>query len=93
MRKDVEAVISYWRDPGGGSLPDPENHAEIFFGHHDEDNRTMHVQDIRGSDSIYSLDTNGFEVRTIAKTEWDMMNEEIVRMEYFEEISSLIKGA
>ena len=53
----------------------------------------MHVRDIRGSDSIYSLDTNGFEVRTIAKTEWDMMNEEIVRMEYFEEISSLIKRA
>jgi hypothetical protein len=93
MKKDVEAVISCWRDPGDGSLPDPENDAETFFGHHDEDNRTMHVRDMRGSESIYLLDTNGFEVHTIAKKEWDMMNEEIVRTEYFEEISDLIKRA
>jgi hypothetical protein len=91
MKKDVEAAISYWRDPGDGSLPDPENDAEIFLGHHEEDNRTMHVRDMRGSESSYSLDTNGFEVHTIVKNEIDMMNEEAVRTVYFAEISDLIK--
>jgi len=91
MKKDVEAIISYWRDPGDGSLPDPENDAEIFLGHHDEDNRKMHITDIRGAESSYSLDTNGFEVHTIPVKERDWENEEIVKSEYFDEVSDLIK--
>lgn len=91
MKKDIEAVISYWLDPGDGSLPDPENDAEIFLGHHDEENRIMHIRDMRGAETSFSLDTNGFEVHTIPKKERDFMDEEIVRTEYFIEISDLIK--
>jgi hypothetical protein len=93
MKKDVEAVISYWRDPGDGSLPDPDNDAEIFLGHHDEENRTMHITDMRGAESSYSLDENGFEVHTLPQNERDWANEEIVRTEYFAEVSGLIKKA
>jgi hypothetical protein len=91
MKKDIEAVISYWKDPGDGSRPDPENDAEIFLGHHDEDNRKMHITDMRDAEPIYSLDTNGFEVHDIPVKERDWENEEIVRTEYFGEISDLIK--
>jgi hypothetical protein len=93
MKKDIEAVISYWRDPGDGSLPDRENDAEIFLGHHDEENRTMLIRDIRGAESSYSLDTHGFQVYTIPKKERDITNEDFVKTEYFAEISNLIKSA
>ena len=91
--KDIEAVISYWRDPGDGSLPDPENDAEIFLGHHDEEIHTMLIRDIRGAESSYSLDTHGFQVYTLPKKDRDITNEDFVRTEYFEEISNLVKSA
>jgi len=93
MKKDIEAVISYWRDPGDGSLPDPENDAEIFLGHHDEENHAMLIRDIRGAESSYSLDTHGFQVYNIPKKERDITNEDFVKTEYFDEISNLIKSA
>jgi hypothetical protein len=92
MKKDIEAVMSYWRDPGDGSLPDPENDAEIFLGHHGEENHTMLIRDIRGSESSYSLDRHSFQVYTISK-ERDITNKDFVKTEYFEEISNLVKTA
>ena len=91
MKKDVEATISYWRDPGDGSLPDPDHDAEILLGHWDEENRTVLVRDIRGTELSYSLDTHGFEVYTLSKRERDNPNQDIAESEYFEEISNMIK--
>jgi hypothetical protein len=102
MKKDVKTTISYWRDPGDGSLPDPEHDAEIFLGHWDEENRTMLVRDIRGAESDFSLDTHGFEAHTLAKKDRKLgqtyelhgsgpPNPEIGDSEYFEEISDMIK--
>ena len=91
MKKDAEAIISYWQDPGDGSQPDPENDAEIFLGHHDEENRKMHITDMRGAESTYALDINGFEVHTIPVKERDWENEEIVKTEYFDEVADLIR--
>ena len=54
MKKEVQATISYWRDPGVGSSPDPNYDADIILGHHDEENRTMLFRDIRGTESSYS---------------------------------------
>ena len=90
MGKDIEAVISYWKDDGSG-IPNPETDAELFFGHVDEDNHTMLIRDIRGTEPSLSLDTNGFEVHTLPRKERDATNEEIVKTEYFKEISDLIK--
>jgi len=91
MKRDVEATISYWLDPGDGSLPNPEHDSEILLGHWDEENHTMLINDIRGAESSYSLDTHGFAVHTLPKQERDITNQELVDGEYFEEISNMIK--
>lgn len=91
MKKDVEATISYWRDPGDGSLPDADHDIEILLGHRDEENRTMLIRDIRGTESSYSLDTNGFEVHTLSKRERDASDEDVVESEYFEEVSNMLQ--
>ena len=91
MGKDIEAVISYWKDDGSG-IPNPETDAELFFGHADEDNHSMLIRDIRGTESRLSLDTNGFEVHILPKKERDPTNEEVVKTEYFKEICDLIKN-
>jgi hypothetical protein len=53
----------------------------------------MLIRDIRGEESSYTLDTHSFEVHHISNKERDMMNEELVRSEYFDEIADLIKRA
>jgi hypothetical protein len=71
MTKDIETTMCYWRDPGDGSLPDPEHDKEILLGHHDEIILPIVVKDIRGTESSYSLDTHGFQVHTLPKTDRD----------------------
>jgi hypothetical protein len=83
MKKDIQAMITCWRDPSDGSLPGLENDFEIFFDHHDEENRTTMIRDIRGSESEYSLDKHGFRVLTIPEKERDTTNEEIIKNEHF----------
>jgi hypothetical protein len=91
MKKDIETTISYWLDPGDGSLPNPEHDSEILLGHWDEENHTMLIKDIRGTESSYSLDTHGFAVQTLPKKGRDVTNQEFPGGEYFEEISTMIK--
>jgi hypothetical protein len=91
MRKHVETTISYWRDSGDGSLPDTNYYKELLFGHTDEDKHNVTVRDIRGTESVYSLDTHGFEIRKLSSKERDITNQEVVKTEYYDEISNLIK--
>lgn len=91
MKKDIEAMIGYWRDPGDGSLPDKENDKEILLGHHDEVQKPMLIRDIRGSESDYSLDTHGFQVYTLPEKERNLTDVAVVKTEYFDEIASMIK--
>ena len=102
MKKDIETTISYWRDPGDGSLPNPEHDAEILQGHLDEENRKMFVRDVRGMESGFSLDTHGFEVHRHAKREREVgctcelhgdrpPKMEIGDNEYFDELSDQSK--
>jgi hypothetical protein len=91
MQKDIEVMIPYWRDPGDGSLPDPEHDVDIVLGHRDEENRTVRLRDIRGTESSYSLDTHGFQVYTLPKKERDPVSEDIGESEYAEEVSHMIK--
>ena len=91
MKKDVGATISYWRDPGDGSLPNAEHDVEILLGHRDEENCSVNVRDIRGTESNYSLDTHGFRVYTLSKSERDAIRQDISESEYFKQVSDMIK--
>jgi len=77
MKKDIETTVSYWRDPGDGSLPNPEHDCEIILGHLDEGNRTMLVKDMRENESSFSLDVQGFTIQTIPKKERDGTDQDV----------------
>src|SRR4051812_12195486 len=88
-KQDLKAIISYWRDPGDGSGPDPNFDAEIFLGHHDEENILMPITDIRGEETEYSLDVNGFEALTLpVKESRDEVGKED---EYINEVVEMLK--
>ena len=91
MSKHVEATISYWRDPGDGSDPDANYYKELLVGHRDEDKHKTTVRDIRGTESVYALDTHGFEIRRLPSKERDITDQEVVKTDYYSEISDLIK--
>jgi len=90
MKKDIDATISYWRDPGNGSPPDPAHDADLLLGHRDEENRKMLIRDIRGEESSFILDTHGFEVYTLPKRD-PAADQDIDQDEYFKEIHDMLK--
>lgn len=91
MGKDVETTISYWRAPEDGSLPDAEHFKELLLGHRDEEKQRIIVRDIRGTESTYFLDTHGFEVHKLSAKGRDILDQEVVKTKYYEEISNLVK--
>ena len=91
MKKDIEAMVAYWRNPGDGSLPDKENDKEILLGHHDELQRRMLIRDIRGSESKYFLDTHGFQVHALPRIERLVTDVNVINTIYFDEIAATIK--
>ena len=91
MSKHVETTISYWRDPGDGSVPDTNYYKELLLGHKNEDKHKITVRDIRGTESVYALATHGFEIHKLPNKERDITDQEVLKMEYYDEISNLIK--
>jgi hypothetical protein len=94
MPKDFQGTISYWRDPGDGSGPNPEHDREIVLGHRDEDNRQVTIHDIRGTEHDYKLDVHGFATTTFPpKADRDARHHEGEEgsSEYFEEVMEKIK--
>lgn len=90
MKKDIETTIGYWRDPDGADVPNIEHDAEILLGHLDEEKVPMLVKDIRGAESSYTLDTQGFTVRALPTKPADI-TDQTVDGPYFQEISKMIK--
>lgn len=90
MRKDIETVISYWKDPSDGSGPDINFDNEILHGHRDEDNRKVLVHDTRGLESKYSLDTNGFACGTLPDRNRPIPNDVTSKVEYYQEIEEYL---
>ena len=91
MAKDVETTMCYWHDRGDGSLPNAEKYKEILLGHLDEEKHKVIVKDIRGTESDYSIDIHGFEVHKLQARERIVSDLEVVKTEYFDEISQFLK--
>lgn len=90
MKKDIETTIGYWRDPNGAAVPNIEHDAEILLGHLDEEKVPMLIKDMRGTESSYTLDTQGFTVRALPTKPADV-TDQTVDGPYFQEISKMIK--
>lgn len=94
-RGDVEAALNFFADPDDNSKPyhifSSANSASIQFNYSEFQKQTL-IHDIRGCESKFNLDHDGFQVlRGIPlPQEVDFGSEESIEKQYFPEIQKLL---
>jgi len=95
-RGTVQSEITFFKDPEDGSAPfnyvstPPEGQPVRNFG---ENVRNVNIQDIRGSESSFSLNTSGFTTISsvpskVTYEDWE--SDDIVKAKYYPEVESLL---
>lgn len=92
MSKDFNGIICYWKDPGDGTDPNPKHDFGIVVGHLDEDNRTVLMRVLRGKESEFDLDKQGFTTCTFSLKEGRVaLHVENDGAKYFAEVAGMVK--
>jgi hypothetical protein len=91
--QDVEAILNYHKSNEDGSPPHPtyvdrpETYERPVAPH------TVTVRDVRGRESEFSLDKNGFEFYRNTAKEKDFLDDEKIKRGYYAEVEQLLKDA
>ena len=91
--QDVHTALNYHKPNEDGSPPHPtyvdrpETYDRPFESH------SVVVKDVRGRESEYSLDSNGFQFYKHPSIEKDFVNDEQIKNQYYKEIEQLLKDA
>lgn len=91
--QDVQTVLNYHKPNEDGSPPHPtyvdrpETYNRPFESH------PATIKDVRGRESEYSLDSNGFQFYTHPSIEKDFVNDEQIKDQYYKEVEQLLKDA
>lgn len=91
--QDVNTVLHYYKAPEDGSPP----HA-TYVDRPETYNRPteLHpatVRDVRGRESDYTLDGNGFQIYKHTANEKDFLDEDQIKSGYYAETEQLLKDA
>ncbi len=90
--EDVHTVLNYYKPNEDGSPPRPtyvdrpETYDRPFEVH------PVTVHDVRGHDSDYTLDGNGFQFHKNTSREKDFLDDEKIKNEYYIETEQLLKN-
>ena len=90
-QRDVETVLNYHKPNEDGSPPHPtyvdrpETYERPFEPH------AVHITDISGRESEYTLDKNGFEVISYPAQEKDFTDDAHIKAVYYPETEQLLK--
>lgn len=93
----VPTTLYYFQPPADGSAPYTKADRDPVTGKQDtnweRDLRTMLVEDVRGHEAEYSLDTSGFAYHTGATQlrEADFSDDEIITRVYYPESEAYLK--
>ena len=86
----IYADFNYY--PQDQPIPEPINVTKpSSFLKEPKDTRRMFVQDIRGNESSYSLDRNGFEIVHHLTEEKDFLDDDQIQKAYYPEVEELVK--
>jgi hypothetical protein len=89
----LHASFNYYLPPADGSRPPatyidkPETYQQIA------ETRVMPVQDIRGNEDRYNLDTTGFQVVKHVSAEREFLDEDQIKRVYYPEVEAILKAA
>lgn len=91
--QDVQTVLNYYKPNADGSPPHPtyvdrpETYDRPFEAH------PVTVRDVRGSESKFTLDNNGFQFYRHTSSEKDFLDDEKIKSQYYIETEELLKEA
>lgn len=91
--QDVQTVLNYHKPNEDGSPPHPtyvgrpETYDRPFEAH------STTVKDVRGRESEYSLDSNGFQFYRHPSVEKDFIDDEQIKDQYYKEVEQILKDA
>lgn len=89
--QDVIARFNYYLPPVDGSNVASTDDLELILGTKDQDARLLRVIDVRGKESNFTLDTNGFryvQLRTALK---DTISDQHIKNVYYPELDAMLK--
>ena len=89
--KDVRTELNYFKDPEDGSPPHatytdrPETYERPVVTH------PATIHDVRGRESEYTLDKDGFEIVRHTAAEKDFLDDDVIKAGYYAETEQLLK--
>lgn len=91
--QDVHTTLNYHKPNEDGSPPHPTyiDRPETFD--RPFESFPVVVKDVRGRESEYSLDSNGFQIYNHPSVEKDFVDDEQIRNQYYKETEQLLKDA
>lgn len=89
--QDVKTTLNYYKPNADGSPPHP-----TYVGRPETYDRpiephTATIRDVRGQESAYTLDGNGFQFHKHSTTERDFKDDEQIKRAYYPEVEQLLK--
>lgn len=86
---DVEADINYF--PASGEVIETQDWKPRLLGEADEHTRKMTIRDVRGMESHFELDKNGFTFIQLPTKSRDVSTDEKIQGEYYAEVAEVLK--
>ena len=91
--QDVDTILKYYKPNADGSPPAPTyvDRPETYNRPSEEHNVT--VRDVRGRESEFTLDGNGFQFYKHTSVEKDFVDDDKIKAQYYPETEQLLKDA
>lgn len=91
--QDVDTVLNYHKPNEDGSPPHPTYIDRPETYERPVDPRHVTVRDVRGRESEFTLDKNGFQFYRNTADEKDFLDDEKIKSGYYAEVEQLLKDA
>jgi len=95
MAFDTTGNLNYYLAPSDGSRPYHNINADSITGERArnwvEDPRDVHIENVRGKEELYELDSAGFQFGREAAKHASFLNDAEIEHEYYPESIDLIK--
>lgn len=90
-KNSVDAELNFFKDNEDGSAPAPWVFDKEETFHRPHNTRLVHINDVRGDESKYTLDGNGFQFYHHKATEREFLDDDQIRGSYYPEVEQLLK--
>ena len=90
-QRDVDTILNYHKPNEDGSPPHPTYVDRPETYERPVEPHTVHITDISGRESEFTLDKNGFEVISYPAQEKDFADDDHIKAVYYPETEQLLK--